>query len=72
VGIESLVEEIRSTSSLCLLSELAADNEVTGTALRHDVDHSWDAALDLALRLERLEVRSTFFLLPNAAYLAER
>lgn len=51
-----------------LLSELAADETVAGTALRHDVDHSWDAALDLALRLHALQIRSTFFLLPNSSY----
>jgi len=68
VSVESFIEELRSASPFVLLSELAADETVAGTALRHDVDHSWDAALDLALRLHASQIRSTFFLLPNSSY----
>lgn len=65
-----LLEGLDQLSGRCLtLGELArCPDQRDGVALRHDVDHDLDLALELASAEARRELRATYFLLHTAYY----
>lgn len=50
------------------MREMASDSGLTGIGLRHDVDHSLEAALAMAEVEKEFGIRSTYYLLPTTKY----
>ena len=65
-------EYIRNFKNTCTLSEFYKNDKGKGLiALRHDVDHDLDLALEMARFENELKIRSTYFVLPGVSYWSE-
>lgn len=65
--LDRLLEQLEN---VVLLRELAGSDR-PGVAIRHDIDHNLDAAVELAWREQQRGIRATYYILHDAAYMSD-